>query len=211
MFDRRARPIAASVMAPLASGPLRGWSPLALTGAGLVVGLAAAIAAALGAWWLAVVLWLTSRLLDGLDGAVARSSDRSSDVGGYLDLCADITVYGAVPLGVAAGLSTEAAWVAAAFLVASFYLNTITWTVLSALLEKRAAGATANGETTSVTMPPGLIEGAETIVWFAAILVVPSAGVWLMASMAGAVAVGAGVRIVSGVRLLRVPVPVTVP
>ena len=55
-------------------------------------------------------------------------------------------------------------------LVASFYVNAASWMYLAALLEQRNDGAAARGETTAVTMPPGLIGGAETVAFYAAFL-----------------------------------------
>ncbi|MCU0618123.1 MAG: CDP-alcohol phosphatidyltransferase family protein, partial [Gemmatimonadaceae bacterium] len=79
-----------------------GWcSPLAITALGLLIGLAAAFAASRAAWGLALGLWCVNRVLDGLDGVVARVSARQSELGGYLDIVADFTVYGAMPIGLA--------------------------------------------------------------------------------------------------------------
>ncbi len=52
-------------------------------------------------------------------------------------------------------------------------------------------------------MPSGLVEGAETIVFFLFMLAFPSWLDWTMGIMAAAVAIGAGLRFVSGHRSLR--------
>lgn len=44
-------------------------------------------------------------------------------------------------------------------MLAVFFVNSAGLFQLSALLEKKGAGAKARGESTSVTMPAGLIEG----------------------------------------------------
>ena len=49
----------------------------------------------------AVLLWWLSRILDGLDGAYARLTGKSSDFGGYFDIIIDFTTYAVIPLGVA--------------------------------------------------------------------------------------------------------------
>lgn len=206
MLDRRARPLAAHVLRPLVRGPLGRLSPLTITGIGLTVGLGAALAAATGWWLVALGLWLANRLLDGVDGELARHNGSQSDRGGYLDICADITVYGALVLGIAVGHDHRTVWILAAVLLASFYLNTITWAALSALLEKRSAGAASTGEATSVTMPVGLVEGTETIVFVTVMLAAPGLIEWTMAVMAVAVTAGAVHRITVGVGLLRDPV-----
>ncbi|MFT7600798.1 MAG: phosphatidylglycerophosphate synthase [Acidimicrobiales bacterium] len=202
MLDGRARPLAARLLGPLGAGPLATVPPLLLTAVGLSIGLGASLAAANRWWSLALAGWLLNRFVDGLDGLVARRAGRTSDVGGYLDMCADVVVYAAVPLGVAWGIDRRSVWIAAAFLVASFYVNIVSWSYLAALLEKRAVGARSRGEVTSIAMPRGLIEGTETIVWFSVILIIPGASPWTMGSMAGAVALSAVGHVIAGARLL---------
>jgi hypothetical protein len=63
----------------------RGVGADALTVAGLGVGLAAALCVALRLDLMALALFITNRVLDGLDGAVARASVRT-DRGGFLDI-----------------------------------------------------------------------------------------------------------------------------
>jgi phosphatidylglycerophosphate synthase len=118
----------------------------------------------LGYRWLALALWLFNRLLDGLDGLIARRSRRSSDAGGYLDIMLDFMIYAALPLAMA-WAEPALAW-PTAVLLGVFYINSASWMYLSALLEKRGAGAEARGEATSVSMPRGLVEGSETIVFY---------------------------------------------
>ena len=89
MFDARLRPL---IDPPLnAAGQWlarRGISANAVTLAGVPVAVAAAAAIAWDLPWLALALILANRLLDGLDGAVARAQG-PSDFGGYLDSLAD--------------------------------------------------------------------------------------------------------------------------
>ncbi len=94
-----------------------------------------------------------------------------------------------IPLGIAAGIDTRAAWITVAVLLATFYVNAVSWTYLAALLEKRAAGATATGASTSTIMPRGLVEGTETIVFFTVALAWSGGAVVTLAVMAVAVAV----------------------
>ena len=89
----------------------RSWiSPNRLTILGLGLGIASAICAGVQLWLLAAILWLASRLLDGLDGALARvrrKLGRQSESGavGFLDITADFVVYGATVFGVGIGAS----------------------------------------------------------------------------------------------------------
>jgi phosphatidylglycerophosphate synthase len=153
--------------------------------------LTAAIGAAVAAWHhvavLAVALWLLSRVADGLDGAVARQQGTASDRGGLVDIVADTVGYAVIPLGIAAAIDTRAAWITVAVLLATFYVNAVSWTYMAALLEKRACGATAHDGSTSTIMPRGLVEGAETIVFFTLALAWSDGAVAVLAVMAAAV------------------------
>lgn len=201
MLDRRLRPRAQAALAPIAArcGRIR---PSTLTLVGGALGVAAAVAAGFGLPLAAVALWVANRIIDGLDGVVARTTGRTSDAGGYLDMVVDVVVYASIPLGVAVGHGGTPAWTVAALLLASFSLNIISWCYLAALLEKRGRGATNEGESTSITMPPGLIEGTETIIAYTLLLAVPSAAVVTMAAMAALVTVGAVMRTRQGMAIL---------
>src|SRR5690606_17576580 len=78
----------------------RGVDANAVTLAGMGLGLAAAVAISQGQMLVGLALILANRLLDGLDGAVARAT-RLTDFGGYLDIMADFVFYVAVPVGFA--------------------------------------------------------------------------------------------------------------
>lgn len=187
MLDRRLRPTKDRVLAPLLRGPVGRVPPLALTACSLVLAAGAAIAAWRQVALLAVGAWLLSRLADGLDGAVARHRGRASDRGGLVDIVSDTVGYAVIPLGVAAGVDTRSGWVVVAVLLATFYVNAVSWTYLAALLEKRSVGATSTGATTSTVMPRGLVEGTETIVFFALALAWPGGAIGVLAVMAAAV------------------------
>jgi len=184
MIDRMLRTPKEQLLQPMAHSPFRSVHPTAITLLALGVGLGAAVVAWQQMFVLALVLWLLNRILDGLDGTVARLTNKQSDLGAYLDIISDTIVYAAIPLGLALGAATPAAYVSVALLLASFHLNTASWIYLSALLEKRKHGAASQQEMTSVTMPNGLIEGGETIVFFCLFLLVPQAIVPLFLLMA---------------------------
>ena len=205
MIDRALRRHKEAILDPLARMTPRGVSPSAVTAIAVVPGLGAALAAARGLPALAVALWLGNRLLDGLDGTLARRAGRMTDRGAYADVLLDVVVYAAIPLGIAAGRDGTAAWTAAAALLATFYVNAISWAYLAALLEKRGAGARARGEMTAITMPPGVVEGAETVVLFALALAVPDWSVAVMWIMAAGVAAGVVQRALWAARALERP------
>jgi phosphatidylglycerophosphate synthase len=189
MLDGRLRPAKDRLLAPFVGGPIGHVPPLALSVASLVLALTAAAAAWQQLSVVAVATWLLSRLADGLDGAVARHAHRASDRGGLVDIVSDTVGYAAIPLGIAAGIDTRDAWITVAVLLASFYVNAVSWTYLAALLEKRSQGAMAAETATSTIMPRGLVEGTETIVFFTVALAWPSGATVVLGVMAAAVGV----------------------
>lgn len=174
--------------------------PIGLTLFGLFVGLLSAVAAAFALWWVALGLFIGNRILDGLDGDVARAARKESDAGGYADITADMVVYAAIPIGASIGSDIDNIWIFTSFLLASFYINTITWSYLAAIIEKQAAQGL---KTTSIVFPPGLVEGTETVLFYAAMLVLPQWLDWIMAAMAIAVILGAITRFTAAQVQLR--------
>ena len=179
--DRLLRPLAVA----LGHAP-----PNAVTLLALVIGLTAAVLAARQMYAAALALWLVNRIFDGLDGMLARLTQQQTDFGGYLDIVADFAVYAAVPIGLFLGSATTDLGIGLALLLGSFYINAASWMYLSAILEKRSAGAGVLGELTTVTMPAGLVGGTETIFFYAAFLIWPRALPWLFPTMAGLVLLG---------------------
>ena len=194
MLDHTLRAYKDDLLRPLA-GQMGRISPNTITVLALIAGLAAAGAAAMQWYWPALGLWLFNRVLDGLDGLVARAHGSQSDFGGYLDIVLDFIVYAAVPIGLYWGNPTGANGIGVILLLGSFYVNAASWIYLSAILEKRAAGAIAQGELTSVTMPKGLVGGTETILFFILFLVWPGWLPWLFGAMAVLVATGILLRL----------------
>ena len=200
MIDAYLRGPKEVVLGPIARRAPRAVHPIAITLAAVVPGIGAALAAATGHNEMAVSLWLVNRALDGFDGTLARQHERQTDLGAYLDILMDFLVYAAVPIGLAAHADNQAAWIAAAALLAAFYVNTISWAYLSALLERRERNRSR--EYTSITMPGGLIEGAETVVVYAIMLAVPARAPMVFWVMAAAVTITVGQRVVWAVRNL---------
>ncbi len=192
---RRIAPVADRAARPLVRLGIR---PDQLTALGLAVGLAAAAVLAMGGSpLLAGTLFLLNRALDGLDGPLARRTPARRPTpggpawGGVWDLTADVLVYVAVPLGLAADRSEL--WPAAAVLCAAIAVNLVT--VLA------GTGQTDDGR--AVALAPGLVEGTETIVVYTALIVVPALSPGLLWVFAGLVALTALDRL----RRLRRTVP----
>jgi len=47
-----------------------------------------------------IVCLIVDRVLDGLDGVVARQRNKQTDFGGYLDIILDFTVYSIIPVAI---------------------------------------------------------------------------------------------------------------
>jgi phosphatidylglycerophosphate synthase len=159
----------------LATGARRavalGLSADRLTLAGFAVGLAAAVAIALGATGTGLALFLAGRVLDGLDGAVARI-EGATDRGGYLDIVCDFAVYAALPLAFAC-LDPARNALAAAVLLASFLVNGSAFFAFAAIAAKRGLETAQQGPK-SIYYLAGLAEGAETILVFSFCCLVPA-------------------------------------
>lgn len=208
MLDRPARrtlrPALEAVARPLHRA---GVSPNALTGVGLAVGVAACVAAGLAAWGWALALWLANRLLDGLDGPVARlawsEDSRRAELGGYLDIVADFLVYGAFVAGCAVGRPD--ARLACVVLLVSYYVNGTAFLAFSSVAERlRARGDERVGAAgdRSLNFVGGLAEGTETVVAHGLMVLVPS---WMVTTawvFAGIVAVTVVQRVVHARRVL---------
>lgn len=170
MFDSYLRRFKDRVGEPLARHMSR-VSPMAISISALVVGLLATYAAFKGQYLWALAFWLINRILDGLDGLIARLHNGQSDFGGYVDILTDYVIYASLPIGLVAGAASNEHYLALAFLLASFYVNSASWMYLSAILEKRAAHSA--GTQTTIVMPAGIIGGFETIIAYEIFLLFP--------------------------------------
>lgn len=215
MVDHLGRRIKDTLLDPLLR-VLPGWvHPNGVTLLSLLPGVATAILAAFGYWHWAIFAFALNRILDGLDGLLARGRGLQSDFGGYLDIMIDFLVYAVIPIGVWLGVEgpllsspipgagavvfAETAWLrtlAPITLLAVFYVNGASWMYLSSLLEKRRASGTIRDESpaasrsTSIQMPAGLVEGTETVLFYLLFLLFPSYYPLLFYLMAAATAVG---------------------
>jgi phosphatidylglycerophosphate synthase len=157
-----------------------GASANLLTGTGLLVGLLAVplLATQHYAWALAAIL--ANRLLDGLDGAVARRS-ALTDFGGYFDIVADMVFYGATVLGFALADPANALW--AALLLTGFMGTSASFLAWAAVAARRGETTEVRGKK-SIYYSAGLVEGTETVLFFVAMCLWPAAFAWLAAVFA---------------------------
>ena len=140
-----------------------------LTFAGLALGLGGAASIAHGHIGAGLALILANRLLDGLDGAVARARG-PTPLGGYFDIVADFAFYVSIPL--AFGVLDPANTLPALVLVASFVLTGVSFLAFAVIAAERGASTQAHGKK-SFFYSTGLAEGTETIAVFIAMCALP--------------------------------------
>ena len=205
MLDARARRLLAQPLDRIAQR-LDRWAmitPNRLTGLGAVLGVAGAVAAARSWWWLALLLWLASRLADGVDGPLARRAPESAPLraaGGFLDIMADFLVYGSFVVGVAIG----AAGSATPFLLVllAYYVNGSAFLAFSSIAERRQVTI---DDGRSLSFIGGLAEGTETIAVHSLWCILPMFAGTIAWVWAGVVFLSAAYRVVAGYRRLRPP------
>lgn len=142
----------------------------ALTLAGFAIGMAAAAAIAIEEFLPGLALLLLSRLMDGLDGAVARAT-HPTDRGGFLDITLDFLFYAAIPLAFALADPVANA-LPAAVLLAAFIGTGSSFLAFAAVAEKRRLQSLAFPDK-SFYFLGGLTEATETIAAFAAMCLWP--------------------------------------
>lgn len=140
---------------------------------------------------------LSSRLCDGLDGAVARASVKT-DRGGFLDIVLDFAFYGAIPLAFAIAEPEKNA-LAAAVLLFAFYANGASFLGYAVMAEKRKLVSEARGSK-SLYFTTGLAEATETIIVFVLFCLFPSAFPLIAYVFAAMTLVTTGARIVLALR-----------
>ncbi len=207
MFDAAARQFLNKPLARLAGHIDLPWvSPIRLTLLGLATGLVSAAAAAVHLWWWALVLWLFSRAMDGLDGPLARRRAASplqdtnhSQAGGFLDITADFIVYGAAVVGVAIGATSEygVAWWPFLLVLLAYYVNGTAFLAFSSIAERTGR---QRDDGRSLSFLGGIAEGTETIVVHSLWLIFAAQADVIAMVWAVVVGVSAAQRIIAGFR-----------
>jgi phosphatidylglycerophosphate synthase len=201
MLDARARRLLSpgldAVGARLADA---GVPALAVTAVGWGAGLASCAAVVAHAWPWALTLWLANRLLDGLDGPVARRNG-ASDLGGFLDIVADFSIYAGFIVALA--IAEPTARLACLALLTAYYVSGTAFLALSSLLERRGTADAVDGR--SLRFVGGLAEGSETIVVYVLLCLLPDRAELIAWLFTAAVAITAAQRIALGVHTLHRP------
>lgn len=171
MLDRAIQTAIKPVLNRVARGLVRrGVGADAVTVIGFVIGMAAAASIAFGHPLPGLALLLLSRLLDGLDGAVARAT-QPTDRGGFLDITLDFLFYAAIPLAFAIADPAHNA-LPAAVLLAAFIGTGSSFLAFAVIAAKHQVPSTAFPDK-SFYFLGGLTEATETLIAFAAMCLWP--------------------------------------
>ena len=171
MLDRAIQQALKPLMTRAARSLVRlGLGADAISLAGFAVGMGAAVAIATQHDLIGLALLLLSRLMDGLDGAVARATT-PTDRGGFLDITLDFLFYAAIPLAFAVA-DPAANALPAAVLLAAFIGTGSSFLAFAAVAEKRQLQSLAFPDK-SFCFLGGLTEATETIAAFVAMCLWP--------------------------------------
>ncbi|MCG6112390.1 MAG: CDP-alcohol phosphatidyltransferase family protein [Paracoccus sp.] len=186
MIDARLQPLQRAALRPPARMlACRGIIADQISIAGFCMGLLAVPALAMG-WWLAAALLIAAnRIMDGLDGAVARING-PTDRGAFLDIALDFVFYALVPVGFAIHDPATNA-LSAAVLIAAFVGTGSSFLAFAAIAAKRDRTASAF-PSKGIYYLGGLTEGFETIVLFLAMCLFPASFpmlAWIFAAACG--------------------------
>lgn len=172
MLDRRVLELSRSFLSALAARlAARGIHADQVSWLGFFAGLAAVPLIAMQQSHWAILPILVNRLLDGVDGSLARQVG-PTDRGAFLDIALDFLFYSSIPLAFAlADPATNA--LAAAVLIYAFVGTGSTFLAFAIIAAKRGLASTAYPGKGFYYLG-GLTEASETIVVFAAMCLFPA-------------------------------------
>mgnify|MGYP006143189327 FL=1 len=171
MLDSAIQRVLKPVLSRMAHGLVRaGVSADALTFIGFAIGMVAAVSIVFQHFMAGLVLLLLSRLMDGLDGAVARLT-QPTDRGGFLDITLDFLFYASIPLAFAVANPAQNA-LPAAVLLASFMGTASSFLAFAIVAAQRGLASTELPDK-SFYFLGGLTEATETIAAFVAMCLWP--------------------------------------
>ncbi|RZU98305.1 CDP-alcohol phosphatidyltransferase family protein [Spiribacter vilamensis] len=171
MLDAALQPLQHRILVPMARQIVaRGGRADTLTLTGFALGLGALPLIMNEAYFAALVLIMLNRLMDGLDGEVARLTT-PTDRGAFLDIALDFFFYATIPLAFAIADPAGNA-LAAAVVITSFVGTGSSFLAFAVIAEKHGLPASAyTGK--GIHYLSGLTEGTETVVFLIAICVFP--------------------------------------
>lgn len=193
MFDRSVSHLIAPSIQRLARQAKRlGLTANQITLLGFLLGIFAAFSIAFEAYMAGAITILASRLLDALDGAVARLT-QATDAGGFLDIALDFVFYASIPLAFAFSDPARNA-LPAAVLLAAFIGTGSSFLAFAVLAAKRGLSNLATPNK-SFYFLGGLTEASETLLCFMAMCVWPGLFIELAYGFAALCAITTATRI----------------
>lgn len=193
MFDRSFSQLIDPLIQRLARRARRlGLNANQLTLLGFLTGIFAAFLIAHEAYLAGAMAILASRLLDALDGAVARLT-RATDAGGFLDIALDFVFYASIPLAFAVSDPARNA-LPAAVLLAAFIGTGSSFLAFAVMAAKRGLSNLATPNK-SFYFLGGLTEASETLICFMAMCVWPGLFIELAYGFAALCALTTATRI----------------
>jgi len=145
-------------------------TPDRVTLAGFTIGMVTIPMLAAGWYIPAMIMILVNRILDGLDGVLARLRT-PTDAGGFLDITLDFIFYSAVIFGFALS-DPDQNGLAAAFLIFSFIGTGSSFLAFAAMAEKYQI-TRIQFKNKSLHYVGGIAEGTETLLLYIAICLWP--------------------------------------
>lgn len=202
MLDKFVTPIIKPLLTPVVMLINKsGITANQLTVFGFLVGMFAVPLLAFEMWYGALITIALNRILDGLDGALARYANQSSSAGGFLDITLDFLFYAAIPLGFILANPAQNA-IAGAILLATFIGTGSSFLAFAIAAEKFKLDK-PQFKYKSFYYLNGLTEGTETIALFVAFCIWPQHFVIMASLFAAACAITIFTRIYGGYHTLK--------
>ena len=202
MLDKFVTPIIKPLLTPVVMLINKsGITANQLTVFSFLVGMFAVPLLAFEMWYGALIAIALNRILDGLDGALARYANQSSSAGGFLDITLDFLFYAAIPLGFILANPAQNA-IAGAILLATFIGTGSSFLAFAIAAEKFKLDK-PQFKYKSFYYLNGLTEGTETIALFVAFCIWPQHFAIMASLFAAACAITIFTRIYGGYHTLK--------
>ena len=177
-----------------------GITPVQITVSGFFIGLLALPALTVQSYWLALVFICINRVMDGLDGALARIQG-TTDVGGFLDIVLDFIFYASIIVGFALADPSRNA-LSACLLLFGFMATGSSFLAFAAIAAKQKIDNPVYKHK-SMYYLGGLAEGTETILFFIAMCLLPGYFPRIAAIFTVLCVITAVTRVLAGVYTFR--------
>ena len=163
MFDKKINLFLKPILTKIANIFIKyEFLPNQITLVGFILGIFCFIFLSFGMIYIALLLFLLNRFLDGIDGTLARLT-KPTDLGGFYDIISDFFIYALLPFGFI--LFDKNNFLSMSLLLTSFIGTCSTFLTTAWIFEKKKIQITQISKK-SFYYSEGLIEGSETIFLF---------------------------------------------